>query len=243
MNVGVLQGEWRDLAMLTYRVDRPLLEPHVPRGTTLDLWQGEALVSVVALRFLDLGVLGIPVPLHQDFPQVNLRFYVARVVPGPAGPEVRHGAVFLREMVPRPVLAAAAKLLMNEPFRPAGLSRREERDTAGNVTALEYAWRDAPGEGRVRAIPRGELRPLPPGSLEEFIAERCWGYTPQPDGGTLEYRIVHPRWRIVDISPEALSGDLSATFGAEMAAALHAEPVSAFLARGSDVSMHPPVRI
>jgi hypothetical protein len=32
-----------------------------------------------------------------------------------------------------------------------------------------------------------------PGSEEEFITEHYWGYTRQRDGGTIEYRVEHPR--------------------------------------------------
>lgn len=43
----LLTGEWRYLAMLDYRVDPALLQPLVPRGTTLDQWQGATCVSLV----------------------------------------------------------------------------------------------------------------------------------------------------------------------------------------------------
>ncbi len=71
-----LTAEWRYLVMLNYEVDRRALAPLVPAGTALDLWRGHALVSVVGFRFLDTRVLGVPVPLHRDFDEVNLRFYV-----------------------------------------------------------------------------------------------------------------------------------------------------------------------
>jgi uncharacterized protein YqjF (DUF2071 family) len=66
-----LTGEWRYLAMLNYRVDPSLLEPLVPRGTILDAWRGATYVSLVGFLFRDTRVLGVPIPLHRDFEEVN----------------------------------------------------------------------------------------------------------------------------------------------------------------------------
>jgi uncharacterized protein len=88
-----LTAEWRDLAILNYAVDEALLQPHVPAGTELDFFEGNTYISLVGFRFLNTRVLGIPVPLHRDFDEVNLRFYVRRVT----GSEVRRGVVFVRD--------------------------------------------------------------------------------------------------------------------------------------------------
>src|SRR4051812_23124769 len=77
-----LTAEWRHLLMINYVVDPAALAPLVPAGTELDLWQGRAYVSVVGFRFLNTRVLGIPVPFHRNFDEVNLRFYVRRSVNG-----------------------------------------------------------------------------------------------------------------------------------------------------------------
>src|SRR5690606_31554776 len=95
------------LLMLNHATDPALLRPLVPRGVELDTWDdGRHLVSVVGLQFLDTRLLGVPVPFHRDFDEVNLRFYVRRK--GPEG--WRRGVVFVQEIVPRPALAAVARL-------------------------------------------------------------------------------------------------------------------------------------
>ena len=53
-----LTGEWRYLVMLNYAVAPEVLASRLPKGTTLDLWQGRALVSVVGFRFLTRGCWG-----------------------------------------------------------------------------------------------------------------------------------------------------------------------------------------
>src|SRR5439155_9383088 len=92
-----LTAEWRDLAMLNYEVDPAVLRPRVPAGTELDAWRGRTFLSVVGFMFLDTRVLGIPIPLHRDFEEVNLRFYVRRE----ASEGWRRGVVFVKELVPR----------------------------------------------------------------------------------------------------------------------------------------------
>ena len=100
---------WRHLVMLNFTADPALLEPYVPPGTQLDFHDGRTFLSIVGFRFLNTRILGIPIPFHTNFDEVNLRFYVRRETP--AGP--RRGVVFIREIVPRAILrphAAAARI-------------------------------------------------------------------------------------------------------------------------------------
>src|SRR5262249_7604090 len=73
-----LTAEWRHLAMLNFEVDPALVRPVVPAGTELDDYRGRTFVSLVAFMFLNTRVLGISIPRHRDFEEVNLRFYVRR---------------------------------------------------------------------------------------------------------------------------------------------------------------------
>jgi uncharacterized protein len=106
-----LAAKWQHLAMLNYEVDARLLLPFVPAGTELDCWNDKVFVSLVGFRFLKTKLLGfLRVPMHSNFEEVNLRFYVRRR----AGSEVRRGVVFVREVVPRRAIAFVARTFYNE---------------------------------------------------------------------------------------------------------------------------------
>src|SRR6476620_8923301 len=92
-----LTANWRYLAMLNFAVDPKILQPLVPMDTELDFHDGQTFLSVVGFLFLDTRVIGLPIPLHRDFEEVNLRFYVRRK----SANEWRRGDVFVRELVPR----------------------------------------------------------------------------------------------------------------------------------------------
>ncbi|MDE0204502.1 MAG: DUF2071 domain-containing protein, partial [Candidatus Tectomicrobia bacterium] len=96
-----LSANWRHLVMVNYEVDPNLLRSWLPAGVELDTWQGRTLASVVGFEFLATRVLGVQVPGHQDFHEVNLRFYVRRRVGG----GWRRGVVFVKELVPRRAIA------------------------------------------------------------------------------------------------------------------------------------------
>ena len=105
-----LTAEWRYLAMLNYAVDPQVLLPRVPAGTELDFFDGQTFVSLVGFLFRDTRVLGLRIPGHQTFEEVNLRFYVRRGANGrTVDGEVRRGVVFVREIVPRWAIAAVAR--------------------------------------------------------------------------------------------------------------------------------------
>jgi hypothetical protein len=76
------------------------------------------------------------------------------------------------------------------------------------------------------------------GSLEEFITEHFWGYNTQRDGSSLEYQVEHPRWRVSQASAASLQCEVADLYGERFVKALSAPPACAFLADGSEVSVH-----
>src|SRR5690606_18853754 len=108
-----LRADWRKLAIANYAVDPELLKPNIPHGTELDLWNDICYVSLVGFMFQRTRVLGIAVPFHTDFPEVNLRFYVRRK----EGDEWRRGVVFIQECVPRAALSFIANTMYGENYR------------------------------------------------------------------------------------------------------------------------------
>jgi uncharacterized protein YqjF (DUF2071 family) len=225
-----LTAEWRSLVMVNYAVDPAILNRHLPRGVELDLWQGEALVSMVGFRFLRTRVMGIAVPFHQDFDEVNLRFYVRKPVEGGGW---QRGVVFVREIVPKHMIALVARVFYNEPY--IGLPMRHRIPEMGAGGRFEYGWRFRGTWCGLGAETTGEPATLVAGGAEEFIFEHYWGYTRQRDGGTAEYQVEHAPWRVWQTSKAWLDGELSALYGAEFGDVLRQEPRSAFVADGSGV--------
>jgi uncharacterized protein YqjF (DUF2071 family) len=234
-----LRAQWRDLLMLNYEVEPPLLESLVPAGVEMDRWREKLYVSVVGFLFRDTRVFGLAIPGHTTFEEVNLRFYVRRHV---GDRESRRGVVFVRELVPRPAIAIVAKLLYNEPYRAVRMQHRIHRHPSDDIER-EYAWRSGAAWTRITATTAGAASPLEPDSEAEFITEHYWGYTRQRDGGTVEYRVEHPRWNVWTVSDARLDGDVTSVYGDAFARALARPPASAFVAEGSDVTVFGPTRL
>jgi uncharacterized protein YqjF (DUF2071 family) len=223
-----LTAEWRHLAMLNYEVDPEILAARVPDGTELDSWRGRTFVSLVGFRFLDTRVLGVPIPFHRDFDEVNLRFYVRRHhVDGN-----RRGVVFVKEIVPRRAIAWVARNVYNESYVALPMRHRIALPQVG------YEWRHRGSWHRLEVTCAGEASLAADDSEETFITEHYWGYAKTRDGATLEYRVEHPRWPVWQSSAASLDGDVGALYGAELGRYLTGEPSSAFVAVGSGVSVH-----
>jgi uncharacterized protein len=231
-----LSATWRHLLMLSYEIDPATLRPHVPQGTELDSWQGKTFISVVGFQFLDTRLLGIPVPFHCNFAEVNLRFYVRRQ--GPDG--VRRGVTFIKEVVPRAALAAVARWVYNENYvaLPMRSDVRLPDEATGRPGIAEYRWAFGARWHALRAefagCPSMPLR----GSEAEFIAEHYWGYVSQRNGRTLEYRVEHPPWRVWDTTRAELDCDVAGFYGEPYCDTLRRPASSAFVAEGSAVTVY-----
>lgn len=220
-----LTAEWRDLAMLNYTAPADVLAPLVPAGCELDAFDGTVFLSVVGFRFLATRVLGVPIPFHRDFDEVNLRFYVRRKVEG----EWRRGVVFVKELVPRRAIAFVARHAYGENYEALPMRHRKHEGS------LAYEWRHASAWEGLEVSFSGQPVMPPEESEETFITEHYWGYAAQRDGGTVEYQVEHPRWAVWRADSAKLTCDVSALYGEAFADPLSAAPTTAFVADGSSV--------
>jgi uncharacterized protein len=230
-----LTAEWRYLAMLNYEVPPDLLSPFVPAGTELDCWNGKNFVSLVGFRFLNTKLFGfLPIPLHANFEEVNLRFYVKRTVGG----EVRRGVVFVQEIVPRRAIAFVARRFYNEKYVALPMVHEIQLD-GDNAEKMKvaYRWRIDGTWNGISLESEGNSELPVEGSVEQFITHHHWGFTAQPDGSTLQYRVTHPSWKVWQARNATFDGDMRDLYGEELATVLHGVPSSAFLAQGSEVSV------
>jgi hypothetical protein len=226
-----LTAEWRYLAMLNFAVDPKILQSLVPRETELDFHNGHTFLSVVGFLFLDTRVIGVPIPLHRDFEEVNLRFYVRRK----SGQEWRRGVVFVRELVPRRAIALIARTFYGEPYLALPMRHLLEHKE-GRVFA-EYQWRRGQRWETLAMTATGEPQNAAEGSHEEFITEHYWGYTARRDGYS-EYRVEHPRWRLWTADSTKFEADVATLYGPQFVEPLAAQAVSGFIAEGSPIEVH-----
>jgi uncharacterized protein len=225
-----LTAEWRYLVMLNYSIEPNLIERLVPPGLELDAYGWTTYVSIVGFLFLNTRVAGMSLPFHRNFEEVNLRFYVRHRRPE----GWRRGVVFVREIVPRRVIATVARVFYGEPY--SAFPMRHSIDHGTGKLHCRYEWQRDRRIEFVAATAAGEPESIQPGSLEEFITEHYWGYTTR-DRRCTQYQVEHPSWRVWQTTDARFEGDIASLYGAGFVEPLSAPPASAFIAEGSPVSV------
>ncbi|MBK9214886.1 MAG: DUF2071 domain-containing protein [Chloracidobacterium sp.] len=223
-----LTAYWKDLIMANYVVEPSLLASHVPRGIELDLNDGKCFVSLVGFMFLDTRVLGVPIPFHINFEEVNLRYYVKREVDG----EIRRGVCFIKEIVPRYAIATVARVMYGEPYECWQMSH------VRSGTMVSYGWTREGVTNRLSVDMDENLGVPPEGSHGEFIIEHYWGYTQRGGARVDEYRVEHPKWELFSTKNEVIDVDFAATYGEQFGFLRDETPHSILLAKGSEVAVY-----
>lgn len=238
-----LSAEWRNLAIFNYEVPPELLINYVPSGTKLDLYDGKAIVSLVAFRFENTRLAGVPVPFHTNFDEVNLRFYVRR---DEGGDEFKRGVVFIKEIVPKPMLTFVANEIYGESYEthPMWSEIRTDPDNPEQVTKVSYSWGREAGANRneyqasVTVEVEGPKTIVEKGTEAHFITQHFWGYAAQEDGTTVEYQVAHPTWEGWSVKQARFAGDVSNLYGEAFNRILQGTPRSVYLMAGSPIAVY-----
>ena len=232
-----LQAEWRRLALVNYAVDPQVLLPYLPARTELDQWQGKHYVSLVGFLFQHTKVLGLKIPGHVNFPEVNLRFYVRHQHQG----EWRRGVVFVKEIVPRAAITFIANTLYGEHYATHKMDYTW-RDH-GDHLETAYSWRHGSQWQSLQVKSDKQLAPIEVGSEAEFITEHYYGYTRLNAQKTTEYEVTHPRWDQYPVQSVEVKVDYGLVYGSDFAFLNDLEPTSVQLAEGSLITVEGKQRV
>lgn len=227
-----LKAEWRKLIMANYAVDPELLKPYLPAHTELDLFNGKCYVSLVGFMFRNTRLKGVRVPLHINFEEVNLRFYVHHTGKDSLR---KRGVVFIREIVPRAALSFVANTFYGEKYETLPMHHKWHK--AADAIIVGYRWKKAGVWQKLQVTADPAAVPILAGSEEEFITEHYWGYTRLRNGRTSEYEVVHPRWDVYPVKRYAIDLDFGTQYGAQWAHLSSQRPDSVLMAEGSEVTV------
>ncbi len=176
----IMTQTWNDLAFLHYAIEPKVLRALVPETLTLDLYQGNAWLSVTPFVLSHLRPPGVPsLPLVSRFPELNVRTYVTY-----GG---KPGVFFFSLDAGNLSAVWGARMFYRLPYWHADM--KAEGSVASSrglgraaATDVEIAYRSrrihgpraesGPAEFRARYRPSGPSYEAAPRSLDQFLAER-----------------------------------------------------------------------
>lgn len=226
-----LTAEWRKLALANYAVDPAILKPYVPSGTVLDSWNGTCYVSLVGFMFVNTKLLGIKIPFHINFEEVNLRFYVKYK----SNDVWKRGVVFIKEIVPKPALTFVANTFYDENYETMPMQHQWKEE--GEQQLITYRWKKNTKWNSFTVTTAKTPEAILQASETEFITEHYWGYAKVNDTKTNEYEVTHPRWQAYAVQDYKIDVDFEAVYGTPFAFLNQQEPFSVMLAEGSEITV------
>jgi uncharacterized protein YqjF (DUF2071 family) len=214
--------------LLNYPAPREVLEPFLPPGCELDLFEGSPYVSLVAFQFMRAKVFGVRWPGFTNFPELNLRFYLKR-----GG---KRGVSFVREFVPSWLVSGIARALYNEPYSKARMTAQVTRENG--LVRAHYGLRHGAHSLDFRA--NAADQPFEPGeeSVEHFFKEHELGVGRDRSGRAVTYEVEHPRWRVFPVQDYQVRLDAAGLYGPSFGFLGHTAPSSVVLAEGSDIVVY-----
>ena len=182
-------ADWERVLFIHYEVDAAALRKEVP--FEIDLWQGRALVSLVAFNMRDLRprrggrITAWPFKPICTHPFLNVRTYVKH--------EGERAIFFITEWLPNRLSVLLGPLFYGLPYRLANLDYAHIHESS----RLEGRVSSPGGRGEFRyeaqLPPHHPFEPCHARSRDEFLLERYTAYTAH--GRTRRvFRIWHPSW-------------------------------------------------
>ena len=230
----MFQG-WHDLLFAHWPVPQESLAPGLPRGLSLDTFQGQAWISLVPFRMTRVRPRGLPpLPWLSSFPELNLRTYVVAREEATEKP----GVWFFSLDAANPVAVAVARWLFHLPYFRARMACVPEGEAVRYWSQRTH--RSAPpAVFQARYGPSGPVYRTQPGSLEEWLTERYCLYAADGQGRLYRTEIHHAPWPVQPAWAEIQVNSVAQAAGIPLP---ETPPLLQF-ARRLDVVAWPPERI
>ena len=227
-----LKAKWENIIMANYQIEPELLLPFLPKGVSLDLYQGKAYVSLVGFMFKNTKLFDVPIPFFGTFEEINLRFYVVRK----EGDELKRGVVFINETIPYRLVAWIANKLYKEHYTVVPTKHQLIKTSESNH--IQFEWLLQKKWNSIAVDFDSKTESMKTDSLEKFIYEHYYGYTKINEHQTEEYQLRHPSWKTHKINDYNIDCDFEAMYGKSFSILNQTKPTAVFIAKGSDVAIY-----
>jgi uncharacterized protein YqjF (DUF2071 family) len=229
--MSILTAQWKNLALINYEIDPKQLEKYLPKGTEIDFYDNKCYVSLVGFLFQETRLLGVRIPFHVNFEEVNLRFYVKYFENG----EWKRGVVFIKEIVPKHTLTLVANTLYKEHYQTLPMKHHIKKSQ--NTTSYDYQWKLNNKWNRIAIKTKNKSLPIEQNTEAEFICEHYFGYTKYNETTTFEYEVKHPRWEQQEVIDTIIDVDFENVYGKGFKHLETSKPSSVIFAKGSAISV------
>jgi uncharacterized protein YqjF (DUF2071 family) len=184
----LLSMAWRDLLYAHWPVDPAVLASQVPDPFSVDTYDGDAYLGVVAFEMKDIQVGPAPAGTGRSFPELNLRTYVTH--------DGDPGVYFFSLDATDPLAVSVARATFGLPYYRAEARVRRSGDGV-EFTSRRTHEGAPPARFRATYRPVETGEPTAVGSLEHFLTERYRFYLTVA-GQPLVGQVKH---RPLDVSP------------------------------------------
>ena len=223
-----MQGTWDNLIIATYTCESTLLQEYLPKNVSLDLYEGKALMSLVAFTFSEVKMFGFKVPFHQNFPEINLRTYVKDNLTG------IKGVLFIKEIAPKILVQKMAKICYNEPFNYGKIKHsiiKEEK-----VSEINYQYFFKQKKTQIKSIVLNNTFECY-SSFEKFIIERKYAFTLLKNKTYDLYKIERDYWQKFKTISVEWNAQIGLMFPEKLHKTLMQKPISLKVLKGSHVDV------
>ncbi len=190
----VLRQQWAELAYFHWPYEPDVVQRRLPRGVTVDTFDGHAWVGLIPfeMRRVRLGPTP-PVPWLGTFVEINVRTYVTDSLG-------RRAVWFFSLDVPRSAIVAVARSVFALPYCWA--KAEHGRDGHRHRYHMTRRWPRGPSAAADMRFTIGDrMEPTDESDLDHFLCAR-WALITTRRGRPLYGPVHHPRWplhRVEDV--------------------------------------------
>ena len=223
----LMEMHWDDLLFAHWPVEPEALRHLVPAGLPLDLYQGQAWISIVPFRMSHARLRFFPrLPGFHAFCELNVRTYVARKgIPG---------VWFFSLDAASPVAVRGERRFFHLPYFDAEM-RAERRGESIDYASRRTHAGAAPAEFAAEYRPTGPAFRAASGSLDDWLTARYCLYAADDEGGLYRANVHHKPWRLQPAAAEIRLNTMADWLGI----ALEGPPLLHFAAETKVVEWRP----
>ncbi|MEO8285843.1 MAG: DUF2071 domain-containing protein [Chloroflexota bacterium] len=204
----IMAMQWHDLLFMHWPLDPAVVQPFIPRGLELDLFEGQAWIAVVPFYMRGVGprfVTGLP--WVSTFAELNVRTYVTA--------EGKPGVWFFSLDAANAFAVQTARMGFYLPYFNARMQVKQKQDWIYYKSIRTHRGAP-PATFGARYRPTGAVYNSEPGTLEYWLTERYCLYSANSHSDVFRGDIDHARWPLQPAEAQVAYNTMTEQAGIEL---------------------------